>query len=369
MTNTVCLAADTLAYPMGGGHRWVYINWALGLRAAGCEVRWIEWIRSDTSDSEAAAWEAALRADLERHGLAQSLVLHDERGESSGMTLDAVGGEIDLVLTLSYTVPEGLLMRARRSAMIDIDPGLTQLWLRAGDLEVADHDLFFSTGTAARQRDGLPACGIDWHYTPPCVDVGSWPVTVADASAPYTTVTHWWADGSIEIDGEWILNSKSVGFEPFLELPGQSDVALELALGGLDSVEEEERLRSFGWRVADGWTAAGTTAAYASYIKASRGEFSCVKPSVSRLKPGWISDRTLCYLASGKPAVVQYSGELHLPEDEYGLVQFGTLAEAASAIARVEAEYERHSRSARALAESRFDAKLVATGVLEQVLA
>jgi hypothetical protein len=364
------LAADTLRYPFGGGHRWAYLNWALGLRAAGCDVVWLEAIAPDTSDEEVAHGEAALRADLEPYGLASSVALFDERdGGRSSRWPDPIGVDIDLLLTLSYGAPPRLLEAARRTAMIDIDPGLTQLWIRAGDVEVPAHDFYFSIGEAARSG-GLPDCGIEWHYTPPCVDLAAWPAADADATARYTTVSHWWPeDDWIELDGHWIENSKRAGFEPLIELPARTEAPLELALGGLESAEEADRLTSLGWHVRDAWTLTATTEAYAAYVRASRGEFSCAKPSVGKLEPGWISDRTLCYLASGKPVVVQHSGELELPFGEQGLLRFRTPDEAARALARVEADYELHSRAARELAESRFDARKVATELLEKVLA
>jgi hypothetical protein len=254
---------------------------------------------------------------------------------------------------------------------VDLDPGQTQLWIRAGYLDVSGCDMYFSIVAGARRRGALPDCGIEWRATSPCVHVAAWPLTAAEPGAPYTTVSHWWThseEGYIELEGEWIENSKRVGFEPFLVLPGQTGLPLELALGGLDSPEEEERLCSLGWRLRDAAAVSSTTAAYASYVRASRGEFSCSKPSVTRLLSGWVSDRTLCYLASGKPAVVQYSGDLGLPPEACGLLQFRNPEEAVEALLQVEADYERYSRGARALAEDRFDARRIAGALLEEVL-
>jgi hypothetical protein len=369
---TICLIADTLLYPGGGGHRWAYLNWALGLRATGCAVLWLETIPQGTDERELERCTTALRRDLERHGFDTSLLLYDERHERrSREILDALDRPLDLLVTLSYYAPAPLRRMARRTALLDIDPGQTQLWIGAGELDVSGYDMYFSTGQAARRRGALPDCGIDWRPTSPCVHVESWPMQAAAADAPYTTVSHWWTaedEGYIELDREWIENSKRAGFEPFLTLPRQTGVRLELALGGLESPEEEERLRSLGWRVRDSAAVTATTDAYASYVRASRGEFSCAKPSVTRLLCGWVSDRTLCYLASGKPAVVQYTGELGLPEEPAGLLRFRSPREAAEALTRVEQDYERHSLGARALAEGRFDATRVARALLEEIL-
>src|SRR5436305_3564532 len=121
MTPTVCLTASTLGYPAGGGHRWAYVNWALGLGRAGCDVLWMESIEPGSTEQGVASAEAALRAELERFGLADALALYDERDEeAASAALETWESRIDLLLTLSYGAPPRLLQIARRSAMIDI---------------------------------------------------------------------------------------------------------------------------------------------------------------------------------------------------------------------------------------------------------
>jgi len=40
---TVVLSAFNVAgFPEGGGHFWVYMQYALGLRQLGCDVYWLE---------------------------------------------------------------------------------------------------------------------------------------------------------------------------------------------------------------------------------------------------------------------------------------------------------------------------------------
>ena len=107
---------------------------------------------------------------------------------------------------------------------------------------------------------------------------------------------------------------------------------------------------------------------YRDYIQKSRGEFSCAKPSCMRLANAWISDRTLCYLASGKPAVVQHTGPSGFLPDGEGLFRFRTPDEAAQALRAVESDYDRHAAAARALAEAHFDAGRVVGRVLERAL-
>src|SRR5213076_1198138 len=116
-------------------------------------------------------------------------------------------------------------------------------------------------------------------------------------------------------------------------------------------------LESHGWRVRDSREVAGSPEAYRSYLQRSRGELSCAKPSCMEFQNAWISDRTLCYLASGKPAVVQHTGPSSFLPDREGLFRFSTLAEAAAAFAAINGDYEHHCRAARRLAKEHFDAR------------
>ena len=106
---------------------------------------------------------------------------------------------------------------------------------------------------------------------------------------------------------------------------------------------------------------------YRAYIQASRGEFSCVKPSCVEFQNPWISDRAFCYLAPGKPVVVQGTGpSSFLPAGE-GLFRFSRIGEAVEALTTINGDYERHCRAARAIAEAFFDARLVLPEILNLV--
>ena len=58
------------------------------------------------------------------------------------------------------------------------------------------------------------------------------------------------------------------------------------------------------------------------------------------LQNAWVSDRTLCFLASGKPAVVQYTGPSRVLPDAAGLFRFRDIDEAARALDTVAADYD-----------------------------
>lgn len=371
MSITVWLTAMTLDYLEGGGHFWVYLNWALGLRALGCQVIWLEGVVPSAPAHEVQARVAALKSRLERYGLADGMVLYSKtreplpRGAAEGCLDLEVAGEADLLLNFVYYVHPQVMRHSRRSALVDIDPGLVQIWMNNSQLRVARHDVYFTIGETVGQPGArFPDCGLEWQYTPPCVALDWWPPHPAAEGAAFTTVSHWW--------GDWMddyPNDKRAGFLPFLDLPRRTSQALELALD-LDEDEDERLiLLERGWRVRNAYMVASTPWDYQRYIQNSLGEFSCVKPSCVRLQNAWISDRTLCYLASGKPAVVQHTGPSRFLPDAAGLFRFRDIEEAARCLDMVMADYERQCRLARALAEEYFDARKVVGRVLEQALA
>jgi hypothetical protein len=276
----------------------------------------------------------------------------------------------DLLVNFTYAMPSRVLGRFRRTLLIDIDPGLTQLWLANGQISLSPHSLYFTTGeTVGGGR--IPECGLPWVYTPPCVALDAWPVTAPAADATFTTVSGWHADEWVTTADGYYANDKRHGFLPFLDLPRLTRQPLELALNLSrwdDGAAEQRELEARGWRIRHSYDVAGTPAAYRRYVQGSRGEFSAAKPSCVELQNAWISDRTLCYLASGKPAVVRDTGPSHILPSSAGLFRFRTLEEAAAMLDEVAADYERHCRDARALAAEHFDARHVAARVLERAL-
>ena len=373
MTTAVCLLARTLGTPTAAGHLWVYLNWALGLRDAGCRVVWLELASPKKAAERTAAQVRSLRERLAPFGFEASLAVASNgdaplpEGAAQGCLDLETAAEADLLLDMAYG-PAPVVARFRRNALLDIDPGLCQLWASRGQLPIAPHDLYFTIGeTVGRRGARFPDAGLDWVHTPPCVHLPSWPVHRARDDAPFTTVSNWimydyWVDDE---DGGY-ANDKRSGFLPFLDLPRHSVVPLELALSLGGAEEEREDLEKRGWRVREAHEAVNTPDAYQAYIRASRGEWSAAKPSCAKLQNAWVSDRTLCYLASGKPVVVQHTGPSAILPDAEGMFRFTTLEEAAAALERVQSDYPNQCRLARALAEERFDAARVATQLLER---
>jgi hypothetical protein len=375
MTTVVVCPYRTLKFLEGGGHFWVYLQYVHGLRQAGCDVYWLEWVPSDARWRERSRIEAWLRR-LRRYGLDGRVILYTdgERGDpdylvGSRSEADKVFGRADLLLNFHYAIDSQLLARFRRTALVDIDPGLLQMWMSTGQLTVAPHDLYL---TIAETLDGPPAGqpgGVQWtHIRPPvCLDL--WPYRYDPRCAVFTTVTDWWSGFATEIvDGRPVMydNNKRVSFLAFAELPRLTSQPLELAVYlAPDDTEDRRTMERHGWRLRHSLEVSRTPEMYRSYIQRSRGEVSCVKPSYAKLRNGWISDRSLCYLASGKPVVMQHTGlASYLPSGE-GVFEFSTGAEAAEALATINAAYEKHCRSARDIAATYFDARRTTEKILD----
>ena len=355
----VWLGADTLTWPEGGGNFWAYANWALGLASNGCRVVWLE--------------------KAERYGLGGSLALYRD-GESLPGTVSLDEAErADLLLNIAYDAHADILDRFPRKAMLDIDPGLTQIWATKGTCPIPDHDLYFTIGETVGKPDAkFPDAGVEWQYTPPCVAVDWWPVVRVPRDAPFTSVTNWNnPEWFVDSAGRVHNNNKRSGFVPYIDLPGRIAEPLELALClaaddglALAASEQEEvtRLRRLGWRVRHSYEVSATPWDYQRYIQSSRGEFSSAKMSWRFLANAWLSDRTICYLASGRPAVVEHTGASTFLPDRAGLFRFRDVDEAADCLEEAARDWSRHSRLARELAEEHFDARAVTARVLERAL-
>jgi hypothetical protein len=376
VSTTVCFTAKNIYYLKGGGHFWVPLNWTLGLRALGCDVIWLEPIDPKTPVEEIRTLTGLLKDRLEPYGLRHSVALTSITAEQLDpavteecLDIDAACELSTLLVNLRYDLAAEQIRRFRRSALLDIDPGLMQMWVAVGRYSLATHDLYFTIGeTVGTPAARFPSFGLEWHYTPPPVFLPQWPRVKALPTAPYTTVAHWWGE-EIQFNGAPINTEKRESFLLYIDLPSQVAPTLELALT-MGDAEGDERMfwGSHGWRIQDSHEFTATPDDYRRYLQQSRGEFSCAKPSCMQLENAWISDRTICYLAAGKPAIVQHTGPSRFLPDSEGLFRFRNIEEAAQMIAFVESDYDRQCSAARALAENFFDAEKVVSRVLERAL-
>lgn len=376
----VCVATNHLLWNTRmGGHAWVFLNWALGLKAAGAQVVLLEKMRfaddHETLLTRLSAFHeriGALGLDVEVTLLEtseQSERLAEIRTDLAALTvpLEHVFATADLFLNFRYGIKQDVVDRFARSALVDIDPGLLQGWITAGTVAPARHDMQFSIGeTVGQPGAAFPDCGLTWHHTRPPVHLPSWPMCEAPAGAPFTTVTNWWGEYEM-LNGESINNEKRTHFVDNIDLPSQTRTAIELAIYHEDGNHTEmPLLREHGWRARPAGEVSGTAQQYRDYVQASRGEFSFAKQSCMTLQNAWISDRTICYLASGKPAVVQHTGPSRFLPDTGSLWRFESASQAAEHLDYLEDErhYAESCAAARALAEAHFDAERVARDLL-----
>ncbi len=381
---TVVIAAyNTVAFPEGGGHFWVYLQYALGLRQLGCDVYWLEAFRTKGRTDQEAAALATFRERMQRYGLEGKSIVYvtdTKKPPSKAPTgyLDMKRDEAetifegaDFLLNFHYGISPALLARFQRTALVDIDPGLLQFWISRGQLTVPRHDLYFTVGENVGKPGGrIPDCGLSWISIRPPVYLDQWPYRFDPNCEAFTTVSIWDSSDWVVDGDQKYENTKRAAFLEYSDLPRLTRQPLELALflKRERDMKESKEMEGRGWRIRLSRDVAATPEMYQKYIQQSRGEFSCAKRSYIEFQNAWVSDRTACYLASGKPVVVQDTGpSAFLPNDE-GMFRFTTPEQAAQAFDIINADYERHCRAARKLAEAHFDTKKVMAGILSHAL-
>jgi hypothetical protein len=182
----------------------------------------------------------------------------------------------------------------------------------------------------------------------------------------FTTVASWrQADRDIEWQGELYTWSKHYQFLRFVDLPRRTTQSLELALAGDE--EAVRLLTANGWRVLDACNLSKCSTPYRDYIVGSRGEFSVAKDQYARLRSGWFSDRSACYLAAGRPVVTQDTGFGNILPVGEGLFAFDSMDEILTAFQAINSDYKKHSAAARAIAEEYFRAETVLGKLLKDL--
>jgi hypothetical protein len=323
--------------------------------------------------AELAQRLAYLRRILDPFGITSIAV--DRLGdEDRARELNAAGfptleqfGPFELLFDMRYDLPHRLLKHARRSALLDIDPSQLHLALEQGKYPQPRHDLFFTIGEKIAQGAASTATGRAWIYTPPCVFLPQWPRSGTPSDAPWTTVAHWWNKAWMPDPdtGALFCDDKREGFQAFMDVPAKVSARFELALSLGDDPPERARIEAYGFKVLDPDKVVSTPLDYRTFIQRSAGEFSVAKPSYVKYQTAWISDRTICYLASGKPCVVEDTGPSDVLPSGKGLHRVRDGDAAVAAFRTVAARYEEEAREAREIAQSIFDA----TGICREVLA
>jgi hypothetical protein len=360
-----------------GGSVWVRLQYALGLRRLGIESFWVDHLEPVDPFRERCHLDYSLakfRRLMCDFGFDDHYCVVHNFGESYfGMSRDqlaTLARDASLLINLSGTPEPGSpLHHIPRRAYFDLDPGFTQIWaLGENDLDLDRYNFFFTVGqNVGRPSFRIPVGQIQWHATLPPVVLEEWPIAIDERCEFFTTVADWWGSQSAFFQSEE-YGGKREEFLRFLPLAQRVKQQFELALVmGQHDYEDLGTLTRSAWRVADPYRFAADPGAYREYIRCSRGEYSVAKSGYVKSNSGWISDRTACYLASGKPALVQSTGiEAHLPTDK-GLLTFRNLDEAISGVDEINRNYVKHCAAARQLAETYFDSRVVLGAILDRV--
>jgi hypothetical protein len=254
---------------------------------------------------------------------------------------------------------------------IDSDPVFTQIKLAKGQTDfrrmVEMHDVHFSFGE--QLSDAVPKTAFDWRPTRQPVVLDEWRPG-GPARDVYTTVMNWTSYKPLEFKGRNFAQ-QAVEIERFIDLPAiVPDVSLEIAVNtGKTRRTPRELLARKGWHVVHPDEVCPDMDGYRSYITSSRAEWSVAKNGYVAGSPGWFSCRSACYLAAGRPVVLQDTGFSGVLPTGTGIVSFSTLQEAVDGILDVESRYESHCREARDIAEAYFDSSLVLSRLLDESMA
>jgi len=375
-----------LAHSPFGGMTWQVLHHLVGLRRLGFDV----WYVEDADRSvfhpltfcatlDATANIAYLARHMESIGLGDRWIFRPPGvydtcfGACGPAGLAQLYKEADAVLNLCGAQElRPSHQDIRCLVYLETDPVTNQIGVANGSLQtietLAAYDVLFTYG----ENFGAPDCGVPverfcWQPTRPPVCVDWWATTASPApGAALTTVANWKHTGKDVIwQGETYYWSKHHEFLRFIDLPRHSSIPLELALGAM-SGDEAAHMRNHGWRIVPS-VSLSDPSAYRDYIRASYGEFTVAKDQNIRLRSGWFSDRSACYLAAGRPVITQDTGFPNLLPTGAGLFAFTTMDEALAAIEAVAQDSTRHAAAARQIAEEYFAAERVLGDVLRRI--
>jgi hypothetical protein len=382
---SLIVVSGALANKAGnGGAAWTRLSWVLGLARLGHDVYFVEQLAPDAcTDARGARCDvdrsvnlAYFRDVTTRFGLGDRAALVPEAGfASAGLPwsrLVEIATAADLLVNISghLTLP-ALKHRFRTRAFIDLDPGYTQHWHLTGLAEekLEGHHCYFTVGeNIGRPGCTIPADGIPWQPVRQPVLLDEWPVAEHTEPARFTTVSSWRGPyGRISVNGV-PAGLKAHEFRKFVSLPALTRHRFEIALDVHPADHADvELMQGHRWTIVEPRRVAGDPVAFRDYVRRSGAEFSVAQGIYVATGSGWFSDRTVRYLASGKPALVQDTGFGRNYPVGHGLLSFRSLEEAAAGAESIAQDYAAHSRAARALAEAFFDSDKVLSDLLARI--
>jgi len=359
--------------PNQGGAAWAVLQYVLGLRRMGHEVILVEPVTAGSASAGSPSCRY-LEAVASQFGLELATLLSaDGPGgpESAPIPYDRLLELMrgtDLLLNVSGMLTQADLLEAIPvRAYLDLDPFFNQLWHQQGaDMRFEAHTHFV---TVASNLGGpgceVPTLDLPWIETLPPVVLEAWPAASEAPTLPFTTVGHWRSYGPIEHEGRR-YGMRAHSLRELIELPQRSRGKFALALGIHESEGDDlDALERHGWRLLDPDVVAGTPSLYRQFVGSSTGEIGIAKEGYVRSRSGWFSDRSACYLASGRPVIAQDTGFGRVLPTGEGLLAFTTVEEGAAAIEKVLARPAAHASAALALAEDVLDSDRVLTVLLD----
>lgn len=382
--STVVIVSGALAnkYRNGGG-TWERMSWVIGLQQLGCDVWFVEQIspqacvnavgaQTGFAESVNLAW---FRSVTQWFGIENRAVLVLGEGDQcAGLSwpqLREIAGSANLLVNLSgHLTLSPLLERIRCKAYVDLDPGFTQFWHVDPNIlfHVGGHDFYFTIGENIGRFDcTIPTGGIPWRPIRQPIVLEQWPVLHSGSPSRFTTVASWRGSfGPVQAQGR-TYGLKVHEFRKFIEFPRSAPAVCEIALD-IHPPDKNDRsaLEHHGWQLVNPQEVAGDPAAFRRYVQESSAEFSVAQGIYVETNSGWFSDRSLRYLSSGKPVLVQDTGLRYNYPVGDGVVVFRTLSEAAAGVKRILQDYQAHCRAARALAEDYFDSRRVLSKLLDE---
>ncbi len=376
---TILLSGMIATVPHQGGATWAVLQYLLGFKRLGHKVYFVEPLQEGKVQpagaplalSANAAYFRQVMADFGLDG-SSALLLAGTR-ETVGMPytqLCRIARRADLLVNIS-----GMLAGEIPTDMIplrvylDLDPAFSQLWQAQGiDMHFGGHTHFVTVGQALGRSDCLvPTFGLPWIPTLQPVVLEHWPVAERVRHDAMTTVTNWRGYGSIEYHGVF-YGQKVHSMRQFITMPTLTNEKFMLALA-IDPCESKDltALANNRWHLLDAAQVVNTPSSYRQFIQGSKGEFGIAKSGYVASRCGWFSDRSICYLASGRPVLAQETGfSRFLPTGE-GLFAFETSEQVLAGIDALRGNYLRHARAARSIAEDLFDSDKVLSRLFQRI--
>jgi hypothetical protein len=359
---------------VGRGGLAVYeLQWVHGLERLGHQVLVVEFLHQGPGAAGREAAARYFRECMARRRQPELCALFVEspleclHGPGAGTVVRYAGAAAALItLAARYRrAPYPLIDKVRPRILVEQDPGYSHLWAVDGDPAdvFGDHDLYYTVGgNIGSPRCSVPTLGLAWRPIWNPVVLDWWSGGRAVSRPHFTTIADWRGYGYLDFGGR-ILGPKAEEFRKFIDLPRVTGEPFELAIT-IDARDPDVvSLREHGWKLADPEVAA-SPARYRDYVAGSLGEFSCAKGGYVGTCCGWFSDRSACYLAAGRPVVLQATGFEDLLPTGKGLFAVATLEEAVAAIRAVRRDYTAHSAAARELARAYFDADKILARLL-----